>query len=145
MSSTAAVVGLGLAAVGLAGRMMVPALRGASKAAKEIAAAGAKDKKAAGEAAAKVMPSMPKMNFDWLPNMNMKFYDKGGFQAEMTRPEAARTLGVGLSSPPDRIQKAHRRLMKILHPDGNGSAYLSMKVNEAKDILLKKRKTGTTR
>eukprot|EP00038_Savillea_parva_P003077 m.120730 g.120730 ORF g.120730 m.120730 type:complete len:76 (+) comp11065_c1_seq1:548-775(+) len=30
-----------------------------------------------------------------------------------------------------------------VNQDGNGSAYLSTKVNEAKDILLKKRKTGT--
>lgn len=73
----------------------------------------------------------------------MKFYDKGGFQAEMSRSEAARTLGIGLSSPPERVQAAHRRLMKILHPDSNGSEYLSTKVNEAKDILLKKKKTGT--
>ena len=61
----------------------------------------------------------------------------------MTRSEAARTLGVGLSSPPHRIQMAHRRLMKIVHPDkgeGHGSLYLSMKVNEAKDVLTKKKK-----
>eukprot|EP00038_Savillea_parva_P003080 m.120753 g.120753 ORF g.120753 m.120753 type:complete len:144 (+) comp11065_c1_seq3:185-616(+) len=141
MSSSAALVGLGLAAVGIAGRMLVPAMRGAQKAAKELAVAGAKDQKAAAEVAGKLMPNMPKL--DWLPKFDMKFYDKGGFQAEMTRSEAARTLGVGLSSPPERVQAAHRRLMKILHPDGNGSAYLSTKVNEAKDILLKKRKTGT--
>ena len=55
----------------------------------------------------------------------MKFYDKGGFKAEMDRVEAARTLGVGASAPPARIQAAHRRLMKILHPDGNGSACVS--------------------
>lgn len=78
-----------------------------------------------------------------MPKFDMKFYDKGGFQDEMTRSEAARTLGVGLSSPPDRVKDAHRRLMKILHPDNNGSSYLSTKVNEAKDMLLKKKKTGT--
>lgn len=56
----------------------------------------------------------------------MKMYDKGGFQAEMDKYEASRTLGVGTSSPPERIQAAHRRLMKILHPDGNGSACVAL-------------------
>lgn len=46
--------------------MAVPAMRGASKAVKEIAQAGAKDKKLAAEAAGKVMPEMPKINTDWV-------------------------------------------------------------------------------
>ncbi|GAV82278.1 Pam16 domain-containing protein [Cephalotus follicularis] len=66
-----------------------------------------------------------------------KFYE-GGFQATMTRREAALILGVRERTPADKIKEAHRRVMVANHPDAGGSHYLASKINEAKDILLGK-------
>ncbi|GLT92420.1 hypothetical protein SLE2022_102590 [Rubroshorea leprosula] len=68
-----------------------------------------------------------------------KFYD-GGFQSTMTRREAALILGVRESTPLDKVKEAHRRMMIANHPDAGGSHYLASKINEAKEMLLGKRK-----
>ncbi|XP_004494836.1 mitochondrial import inner membrane translocase subunit TIM14-3-like [Cicer arietinum] len=68
-----------------------------------------------------------------------RFYE-GGFQATMTRREAALILGVRPHTPTDKIKEAHRRVMVANHPDAGGSHYLASKINEAKDMLLGKTK-----
>ncbi|KAM7262424.1 hypothetical protein ACFE04_000107 [Oxalis oulophora] len=70
-----------------------------------------------------------------------KFYE-GGFQPSMTRREASLILGVRESTPADKVKEAHRRVMVANHPDAGGSHYLASKINEAKDVLLGKTKTG---
>ena len=65
-----------------------------------------------------------------------KYYE-GGFEEEMTRREAALILGVRESSSPARIKEAHRKLLVLNHPDTGGSTYISGKLNEAKELLLK--------
>lgn len=65
-----------------------------------------------------------------------RFYD-GPFEAKMSRREAALILGVRESASVDRIKDAHRRILRINHPDMGGSTFLAGKVNEAKDLLMK--------
>ncbi len=69
---------------------------------------------------------------------------QGGFQAEMTKREAALILGLRESAAEERVKDAHRRIMIANHPDAGGSSYIAAKVNEAKDMMLgKSRKAGS--
>mmetsp|Transcript_16145 Transcript_16145/g.23603 ORF Transcript_16145/g.23603 Transcript_16145/m.23603 type:complete len:266 (+) Transcript_16145:1-798(+) len=69
-------------------------------------------------------------------SVGSKYYE-GGFEDKMTRREAALILGVRESSTAKRIKDAHRKLLILNHPDTGGSTFLSGKLNEAKELLLK--------
>ncbi|KAL4441820.1 hypothetical protein ABPG77_003736 [Micractinium sp. CCAP 211/92] len=74
----------------------------------------------------------------------MRQFYKGGFQSEMTRREAALILGVRESAPEEKVKEAHRRIMIANHPDAGGSSFIAAKVNEAKDMLLGKKRGGSS-
>lgn len=66
------------------------------------------------------------------------FY-RGGFEPVMTRREAALILGIRESASKDKIKEAHRRLMLLNHPDRGGSPLIASKVNEAKQVIDKRK------
>jgi len=58
-------------------------------------------------------------------------------QGRMSVAQAREILGVPEDADLEAVQRAHRQLMKKLHPDTqDGSAALARQVHEARDVLL---------
>jgi hypothetical protein len=62
----------------------------------------------------------------------------GGGSGAMTEQEAYQVLGLPEGADAEAIARAHRGLMKKLHPDHGGSTSLAARVNQAKDVLLRR-------
>jgi len=58
--------------------------------------------------------------------------------SKMSEKEALSVLGLTSSASREDIQAAHKRLQRANHPDVGGSDYLAGKINQARDVLLKR-------
>ena len=52
--------------------------------------------------------------------------------------EAYHVLGLAEGASREEVTRAHRRLMKQYHPDHGGSTAMAARVNEAKDVLMRR-------
>jgi len=57
-------------------------------------------------------------------------------EAGMSRGEALEVLGLEPGADEAEIRAAHKRLLRLVHPDRGGSAYLARRVYQARDALL---------
>jgi hypothetical protein len=61
-------------------------------------------------------------------------------QGGMTPEEAYQVLGLHPGASEDEIRAAHHRLMRTAHPDSGGSDWLATRINQARDVLLRRRR-----
>jgi len=54
----------------------------------------------------------------------------------MPLEEAYLLFGLEADATRSAVLAVHRKLMKLIHPDRGGTAYLAAKINEAKAVLL---------
>jgi hypothetical protein len=78
---------------------------------------------------------------DWRDEVGDQGEDQGAASSAGSMDEATAwsVLGLAPGAGDADIKAAHRRLMTRLHPDHGGSGYLAAQLNQAKDLLLRRR------
>ena len=64
--------------------------------------------------------------------------DRARRSNSMSEDEAYQVLGLPRGAARDDVVRSHRALMKKLHPDQGGSTDLAARVNEAKEVLMRR-------
>ncbi len=59
-------------------------------------------------------------------------------QAQMSQSEAFSVLGLQPGASEAEIRAAYLRVMRAAHPDGGGTDWLATRVNQARDVLLRR-------
>lgn len=78
----------------------------------------------------KIYKMAPETNFK--PN-----YQPPQTSSGLNRREALEILGLPESATRKQINDAYYKLVQVLHPDKGGSTYLTQKLNQARETLLK--------
>ena len=63
---------------------------------------------------------------------------RGPRSGAMSEDEAYQLLGLAKGASREEVARAHRSVMKTAHPDHGGSTDLAARVNEAKDVLMRR-------
>ncbi|WP_237476701.1 DnaJ domain-containing protein [Lichenibacterium dinghuense] len=63
---------------------------------------------------------------------------RGMRSGAMSEDEAYQLLGLAKGASREEVARAHRSVMKKAHPDHGGSTDLAARVNEAKDVLMRR-------
>lgn len=69
--------------------------------------------------------------------MLLNIWQHSGFLKKMTVKEAMRILCV-VSNSTAEVNRNYRTILRENHPDTGGSEYIAQKINEARNILLKR-------
>lgn len=97
-----------------------------------------------GEAAALLTAYLEQAHAGWRARRAGQRDEKASLGLDGDRPlseaQAYAVLGLATGADQEQIVAAHRRLMQRLHPDRGGSAYLAVRINEAKARLLRGRR-----
>lgn len=75
---------------------------------------------------------------DWHSEQEQTDSAEAGISSNLSEDEAYAILGLAIGADKDAVISAHKSLMQKIHPDRGGSSYLATKINQAKDLLLKK-------
>lgn len=136
-ASTAVVAGIGLAAVGFAGRYLLRRMPNLSQRMAETM------KKLDSQVETFLLTSLylhlfQNINFYiYIQSLANNKYYKGGFEPKMTKREASLILGVSPTASKTKVKEQFKKIMSVNHPDRGGSPYVAAKINEAKDLLEK--------
>lgn len=92
-------------------------------------------------------PKMPDLRaYDDNPFHRQNHYNQDGEKeaaqpsGKMDRAEALAMFGLEEGASDDQVRDVYKNLMAKIHPDKGGTTYLAQKLNEARDLLLGKKK-----